>query len=108
MGCADGATCPAAMKTLPGDIVTLEISLLLSATVTPSVGAAVPNVTGNETDWFGASVMLDGRPMVPVPSTVTFAVVSGMYGGAPAWITAVPGPIPVTGMTRVETELPSG
>ena len=104
----DGATCPSAMKTLAVDIVTLEVSLLPSATVTPPVGAAVPKVTGNGTDWFGASVTLDGRPMVPVLSTVTFAVVSGMYGVAPAWITAVPGPIAVTGMTRVEMELPSG
>jgi hypothetical protein len=65
-------------------------------------------VIANGADWFGASVTLDGRPIVPVLSTVTFAVVSGMYGGAPAWIVAVPGPITVTGMTRVEMELPSG
>ena len=72
-----GLACPAAIVTLEGDIVTLEVSLLASVTVTPPLGASVPNVTEKAADWPGATVMLGGSRIVPGLTTVTFAVTSG-------------------------------
>jgi hypothetical protein len=83
--------------TLPGETVTLVISLLASVTVTPPVGAGVPNVTGNGADWLGPMVRFVGRMMAPGAVTVTVAVVSGMLGSALAWMVVEPPPTPVTG-----------
>jgi hypothetical protein len=89
-------------------MVTFEVSELVNDTVRPPVGAGVPNVTANGVDCPGASVTFAGRPILPVETTVTPAVVSGMNGAAPAWMTAVPAPITVTGIVSVEKALPSG
>src|ERR1700736_61053 len=79
-------------------MVTLEVSLLTRATVTPPVGAAVPKVTGNGADWFGASVTLEGRPIVPGLVILTLAVVFAIFGVAVlAVIVVEPGPTGVTG-----------
>src|SRR5206468_4052246 len=96
------------METWAGAIVTLVVSVLASVTVTPPVGAGVPSVMANGADWLGARTVFAGRPMLPVPTTVTPAVITGMNGVAPAWMVAVPAPTTVTGMTSVEKELPSG
>ena len=98
VGCVPGDTCPAAMKTLGTEIVTLEVSLLLSATVTPPVGAAVPKVMGNGVGWFGASVREAGSPIVPGAVTATLAVVFAIFGVAVlAVIVVEPSPTGVTG-----------
>src|ERR1017187_9869650 len=86
------------MKTLAAEIVTFEVSLLLSATVTPPAGAALPKVTGNGVGWFGATVRLEGSPIIPAAVTVTLAVVFAIYGVAVlAVIVVEPGPPSVTG-----------
>ena len=98
LGCWEGETCPAAMKTLAAEIVTFEVSLLLSATVTPPAGAALPKVTGNGVGWFGATVRLEGSPIIPAAVTVTLAVVFAIFGVAVlAVIVVEPGPPSVTG-----------
>ena len=59
-------------------MVSTVLSLLASVTVTPSVGAGVPNVTLNGTDRVGPTETLEGSPIAPGGSTVTLAVASGM------------------------------
>ena len=103
-----GVLCPAAMSTVPGEMDNLVVSLLASVTVTPPAGAGVPNVTANGTDRVGPNETLAGSPIAPGGSTVTLAVVSGIKGGAPTWIKAVPVVTPVTGTTSVEAEPPFG
>ena len=95
-GCAAGVVCPAATVTLAGEIVTLVVSLLLKLTVTPPAGAAVPRVTAKAADWVGPTVTPDGSVMVPGATTVTLAVVSGIFGKELAWIVVEPGATPVT------------
>src|ERR1017187_2212353 len=86
------------MKTLGTDIVTFEVSLLLSATVTPPVGAAVPKMMGYGVGWFGATVRVAGRPIVPAAVTVTLAVVLAMFGVTVLAVIVVdPAPPGVTG-----------
>ena len=88
--------CPAAIVTVVGETVTLAVSLLDRATVTPPDGAAAGNVTANAADWLGPTVTFDGRPMVPALTTVTLAVVSAKFGRELAWIVVVPSATPVT------------
>src|SRR5690242_10498999 len=90
------------MLTLAGDIVSLEVLLLTSDTVTPPGGAGLPNVTGNATDCVGPTEMFDGRPITPGFSTLTLAVVSGINGTALTWTTVLPAATPVTGRRAVE------
>jgi hypothetical protein len=98
LGCVPGDTCPAAMKTLGTDIVTFEVSLLLNATVTPPVGAAVPKMMGYGVGWFGASVREAGSPIVPGAVTATLAVVLAMFGVTVLAVIVVdPAPPGVTG-----------
>ena len=78
-GCVAGVVAPAGMKTLAGVTVTLEVSVLLSVTVTPPAGASGDKATANTTDWPIPSVTFAGR-LIP-PWTVTFAVVSARLGG---------------------------
>jgi len=92
-----GVVCPAAIVTVVGETVTLAVSLLDRATVTPPDGAAAGNVTANAADWLGPTVTFDGRPMVPALTTVTLAVVSAMLGRELAWMVVVPGVTLVTG-----------
>jgi hypothetical protein len=82
---------------LPGETVTLVISLLTSATLTPPGGAGVPSVTGNGADWLGPTVIFEGRLIAPGAVTVTLAVVSGTLGSALAWMVVEPPLTPVTG-----------
>ena len=96
-GCVAGVVCPAAIVTVVGEIVTLAVSLLDKATVTPPAGAAAGNVTANAAVWLGPTVTFDGRPIVPALTTVTLAVVSAMFGRELAWIVVVPGVTLVTG-----------
>src|SRR5215472_16258189 len=96
-GCVAGVVCPAAILTLAGDTVTLVVSLLLSVTVTPPAGAAVPRVIAKAADCPGATTTLEGKVMVPGAATVTLAVVSATLGRALAWMVVVPGATPVTG-----------
>ena len=63
---------------------------------------------GNGTEWPGSTERLDGSPITPACSTVTLAVVSGINGGAPTWMTVLPGAIPVTGIESVEGNPPFG
>lgn len=58
------------MKTLDGDIVTFELSLVERVIVTPLAGAGNPNVTGNDADWPGVRVTFAGRTIGPVVGTV--------------------------------------
>ena len=81
-GCVIGVVCPGAMLTVVGDTVTLVGSLLLSVTVTPTAGAAVPSVTGNAVDCPGPIAMPAGKVIVPGATTVTAAVVSSTFGTA--------------------------
>jgi len=50
VGWVAGCVCPAAIVTVPGEIVSFVGSLLVSVTVTPPCGAAVGSVTGNAMD----------------------------------------------------------
>ena len=100
-GCAAGVVCPAAMLTVPGVMVTFEVSLLLNVTVTPPVGAGVPNVTAKAADCVGLTVTFVGRLIVPGATTVTLAVVSAILGVELAWMVVVPGATPVTATVAV-------
>ena len=100
-GCVSGVVLPAAIVTLEGEMFTRVVSLLLSVTVTPPAGAAVPSVTGNATDWPGGTVTWAGRLIVPGGRTVTLAVVSAISGKALACRVAVPTPIAVTAITAL-------
>src|ERR1700693_4170729 len=95
--CTAGTVWPAEIATVPGETVTLLISLLTSATFTPPGGAGVPNVTGNGADWLGPTVIFEGRLIAPGAVTVTLAVVSGTLGSALAWMVVEPPLTPVTG-----------
>lgn len=93
-----GWVCPAGIKTLVGDTLTLEGSLLESVNVTPPAGAGEDKVTGNGTDWPSPAFTFDGRLTVPKTSTVIFALAPAMLGALVAAVTvAEPTPMPVTG-----------
>ena len=79
------------------------MSVLVSVTLTPPVGAGVPNVTGNDADWLGPTAIFAGKLIVPGGATVTVAVVSGTLGSALAWIVVEPPPTPVTVTFRLVT-----
>src|ERR1039458_4759421 len=96
VGCAGGPVCPGAIVTVAADMVTLEVSGLARDTVTPPAGAAEGNVTGNAIVWPNPTVALAGKPITPLFTTFTVAVVSAS-DGALAWITDVPTAMPVTG-----------
>lgn len=89
------------MKTLAGDIVTFEVSLLTSATVTPPAGAGVDNVTVNTADCPGATVTPAGNPREPAPTVASMEPDDQV--GAEAVIVADPPLMPVTctGVTDV-------
>src|SRR5438445_1303486 len=79
-------------------MVTLAMSLLASATVTPPTGAAVPRLIGKATVCPNPKVRLTGRTMPPGEATVTLAVAFGTLGSpVVAVIVAVPVALPVTG-----------
>src|SRR5437899_12277840 len=94
------------MVTVGVDSVSIVVSALVRATVTPPGPAGVPRVTGKATDCVGPTLRLVGSPMTPGLSTVTLAVVSGINGDAFTWITEVPATTPVTGTVTVEFPFP--
>jgi hypothetical protein len=73
--------CPAAIVTLAGEIVTLLGSLLESETVTLPA-AACGSVTANGVLCPSPTVVFEGSPIAPAVTTVTFAVVLGIFGAA--------------------------
>ena len=81
-GCVAGVVWPPAILTVAGDTVTFVVSLLLSVTVTPPVGAGAGRLIVNAVERFGPTVTLEGRTMVPALTTVTLAVVSAIFGSA--------------------------
>ena len=60
--------------TVEGEIVTLDVSLLLSVMATPPAGAPVTRLTGNGVDCPGAAVMFESNVIAPSIATVTFAL----------------------------------
>jgi hypothetical protein len=70
-GCVAGVIAVAGMKTLAGEIVTFEVSLLARLMVTPPAGAPVSSVIGNDTDRPGFTVTPLGRAIAPNSPTVT-------------------------------------
>ena len=96
-GCMAGVVAPSAIRTLAGATVIFEVSLLVSATVTPPAGAGAPKVTPNETDRPNPSDRFAGRPIVPGTTTVTPADVSARIGKELAWIVVEPTPALATG-----------
>src|SRR5438128_2191466 len=77
-------------------MVTLELSLLVSATVTPPAPAGFGRITWNGADRPKPTVTPDGRMMDPVLTTVRAATASGRLGDVLAWITVEPGASAVT------------
>src|SRR5271165_2596002 len=95
-GVVEGVVAPAATKTLAGEIVSDEGTLLLSAIVTPPVGAGVDKLTGNTVVKFCPTTAKAGRTTAGGVTTVTLAVVSAIAGSELAWIAVVPSETPVT------------
>ncbi len=95
---------PCGINTFVGDMVTLEVSLLVSVMKTPPAGAALVKVTGNGTVSPGANAVLAGTMMSL--TTVTLAVVLAIPG-ALAVIVAEPGPTPVTGTGTLVAPAPN-
>jgi hypothetical protein len=52
-GSALGVVAPSRKKTVAGETVRMEVSLLASVTNTPPAGAGFVKVTGKATDWPG-------------------------------------------------------
>ena len=93
-----GVLCPAAMSTVPGEMVSLERSLLVSVTVTPPAGAGVPKVTGKSTEVLRPTFKFTGSVMTPGAVTVTPTVALAILGVVVlAVIVVEPGPTAVTG-----------
>src|ERR1017187_363767 len=94
--CVADVVAPAAMKTLAGDTVTFDVSLLARLMVTPPVGAIANRDTGNV---LNPPIPTDTLPTMIVPRepTVTLAV-AGSMPVALAVIVTGPPPIatPVT------------
>lgn len=90
----EGVVAPGAMKTL-GETPNMDGSLLASATVTPSVGAGVLNVTLNAVDWPGATERPVGRA-IPPKFTTRMAAVPLTYPPAAAVTVAAPRVPPIT------------
>jgi hypothetical protein len=60
-----GVVAPPSMNTVDGEIVAFVESLLVKVIVSPLGGAGAVRVMANGRDWFGLTVRLPGRPMVP-------------------------------------------
>lgn len=92
---------PTAMLTVDGLTVTLDGSLLASASVTPPAGAGTDKDTGSAADWPTPSVPVAGKLIEPKIATVTVAAVSARFGSALAWMCACPAATLVTGTAAV-------
>src|ERR1700680_3082257 len=102
LGGTGGAVAPAGIKMFAGVTVSFEVSLLVSMRMTPPAGAAVANVTGNGTDWPGATVTLAGS-MIPDPN-VNLPILFPKYSvnqRLPSLPTVIPsGALPLVGADR--------
>lgn len=95
-----GCVCPCRTVTLAGEIVSLDVSLLESATTVPPTGAAADKVTGNAIDCPAVTELPTGKAIVPVappaPGTVTVTVAGKTLGTlVVAVMTVLPGVSPV-------------
>src|SRR5437588_12418517 len=95
-GCVEEIVDPPTMKTLGGETVTRELSLLISVTNMPPGGAGVPKDTGNAADCPNWSFTFGVKVMVPGASTVMLTLVGEILGGAFVRITVEP---PLTAVT---------
>jgi hypothetical protein len=96
-GWVAGTVDPAAIITLPGEMLTFVASLLVRVTVTPPTGAGLDNVTGNGADWPTPTDTFEGRMIVPATTTVTSSVPLVTFGALVlAVMVAVPAPTPDT------------
>jgi hypothetical protein len=97
-GWVAGVLSPAAMLTVPGEIDSLEESLLVSVTVAPPAGAGDPKVTGKSTEVLRPTFKFTGTLISPGAETVTPAVAFAILGVVVlAVIVVEPGPTAVTG-----------
>jgi hypothetical protein len=103
-GCVAGVVAPPATKTLDGDIITFEVSLLASVTITPSAGAGGVSESGNTTDSPGSVVTFVARLITDRMATRT-AAEPLTYPDALAVIVAAPTESPVS--VKAPLELPS-
>src|SRR5262249_8136915 len=91
-GCEAGVVCPAAIVTVAGDTVTLEVSLLDKVTVTPPAGAGEDRLTANMVDCPSDATIPGARTTDPAACTVISAVALAMFGAAAlAVMVALPG-----------------
>ena len=81
VGCVVGVVWPAAIVTLAGDMVSVLVSVLESATVT-AAAAACGSVTAKVAVFPRPTVGLVGRPIGPAVTTVTAVVVLGRFGAS--------------------------
>lgn len=82
---------------MPGEIVNIEVSLLVSVTVTPPGGAGAGSVTCMAVDWPSPTVTPEGSDRLPGELTVAVAVALVTFGVAVlAVIVVVPRAAPVT------------
>src|ERR1700738_5114004 len=79
-----GAVAPSTMMKVAGATVTFETSLLVSVMNTPPNGAAVASVTGNGTDWFGATVTFEGSTIAAADAVdAVIVTVAGLLAVKP-------------------------
>ena len=98
VGWVGGALCPAAMVTLAGEIVTRDVSLLASTTVTDAA-AGVERLTGKGIVWPSPSAPPAGTTILTALCTFTptVALAIPVAAGAAAVIVALPTETAVTG-----------
>src|SRR4051794_38746385 len=88
-GCAVGVVDPAGMKTLEGEIATVLVSLVASATTTPPAGAGEPICTAMGADCPSATDTPVASVIVPGDCTRMVVVASETFD-AVTWITVEP------------------
>src|ERR1035441_9070719 len=81
VGCVAGVVWPAAIVTLAGDMVSVLVSVLESATVT-AAAAACGSVRAKVAVFPKPTVGLVGRPIGPAVTTVTAVAVLGRFGAS--------------------------
>ena len=100
---------PSEIKTLAGHTVAVDVLLLVSVTVTPPAGAAVPKVTERFIELPDVSVTLAGSRMAAAAVadcvTVTLAVVLARLGELAVMVTD-PAATPVTGTDKLVAPVP--
>jgi hypothetical protein len=76
-----GVVWPAGMKTLEGDILTTDGSLLVRSNTVPAPVLGAPNVTGKGSDWPNVRET-EGNVIAPAEKTLTLTVDSKIPGSA--------------------------